>query len=117
MATQTRAYIVNIGAKLQPRRVEGAVQLPNGAQLRAARGLLNLSVAELAERTGLAINTIRRAESTNETPAITDANLRLLTATLEIAGVLFIDANELGSGVRFRSPSPLPHRPRRRSQR
>ena len=88
--------------------------MPSGAQLRAARGLLNLSVAELADRTGLAINTIRRAESTNGTPAVTDANLRLLTATLETAGVVFIDASDLGPGVRLKSVSPLPPRSRRR---
>ena len=85
-----------------------------GAQLRAARGLLNLSVAELAEQTGLAVNTIRRAESTNEVSGITDANMRLLRGTLETEGVVFLDANELGPGVRLKSTVPLPKRSRRR---
>ena len=85
-----------------------------GAQLRAARGLLNISVAELSERTGLAINTIRRAEATNEQAPITVANAQLLRSTLEKAGVIFITADNLGAGVRFASAeSPTPQRRRR----
>ena len=92
------------------------MQLLTGAQIRAARGLLNLSVAELAESTGLAINTIRRAEGTNGPPAITAANLALLRATLEDAGVDFVDASDsYGPGVRTRNGDPLPNRSRRRS--
>lgn len=86
-----------------------------GAQLRAARGLLNLSVAELAERTGLAINTIRRAEQTNGVAAITVANLKLIATVLESAGVTFIEADEMGAGVRMTNPEPLPETRRRRS--
>ena len=102
----------NIGVKLQEGRGNALV---NGAQIRAARGLLNLSVAELAAQTGLAVNTIRRAESTNEIPAITAGNLRLLRMTLESAGVIFVDADDLGPGVRLKGVSPLPKRLRRRS--
>jgi transcriptional regulator with XRE-family HTH domain len=87
-----------------------------GAQIRAARGLLNLSVAELAERTGLAVNTIRRAEATNHVPVMTPANLRLLVLTFEDAGVLFIPADACGPGVRFKSPEALPIGSKRRSQ-
>lgn len=85
-----------------------------GGQLRAARGLLNWSVAELADRTDLAINTIRRAEATNDVPSITVKNMQLLRATFEEAGVEFIDAAEKGPGVRFGSPDPAPRQPRRR---
>lgn len=85
-----------------------------GAQIRAARGLLNMSVAELAERTGLAINTIRRAEATNETPSITAANLQLLTGLFEKDGVMFIAADTHGPGVRLRSSEPMPPTTRRR---
>ena len=86
-----------------------------GAQIRAARGLLNFSVAELCEATGLAINTVRRAESTNGPPRLTHANLRLLQSTLEEAGVQFIQADELGPGVRLLKAEPLPPKARRRS--
>lgn len=85
-----------------------------GSQLRAARGLLNLSVSELAERTGLAVNTIRRAEATNESAPITAANLTLLRSTFEKAGVIFIPPDEKGPGVRLYSAVPQPMMPRRR---
>lgn len=85
-----------------------------GAQLRAARGLLNWSVSELAEQTGLAVNTIRKAEATNSEAPINAANALLLQSTLQQAGVVFIPADDLGAGVRLASPEALPHRPRRR---
>jgi transcriptional regulator with XRE-family HTH domain len=87
---------------------------PTGAQIRAARGLLNISVAELASQTGLAINTIRKAEATNDVAAITPANTNLIRKTLEEAGVHFIDADALGPGVRLRNPKPMKLRNRRR---
>jgi len=75
---------------------------PTGAQIRAARGLLNLSVAQLAERTRLGINTIKRAEATNDVAPITAANAKLIVSTLEEAGVEFIPPHgNAGAGVRF----------------
>jgi transcriptional regulator with XRE-family HTH domain len=88
-----------------------------GAQLRAARALLNVSVAELAETTGLAVNTIRRAEGTNGEAPITAANMKLLLTVLEQAGVLFIPAETLGPGVRLASPDPAKMRLRKRDTR
>jgi len=84
-----------------------------GAQLRAARGLLNMSVSDLAERTGLALNTVRKAESTNAAAPVTAANARLLASTLEAAGVVFIPAGALGAGVQLRSPDQEPLKRRR----
>lgn len=76
---------------------------PTGAQLRAARGLLNLSVIELSERTGLAPNTIKRAEGTNGPSPITRANAKLMIATLTDLGVMFVPADEAaGAGARLR---------------
>lgn len=86
-----------------------------GAQLRAARGLLNMSVSELAERTGLAMNTIRRAEATNGEAPITAANGQLLVTTLEQAGVVFIPADDMGAGARLKEPDPPPLQRRRRA--
>lgn len=85
----------------------------NGAQIRAARGLLNLSVSEFSERTGLAVNTIRKAEKTNATPEVTAGNLRLIVKTLEDAGVIFLPADSLGAGVRLRDPKQQPLKRRR----
>lgn len=86
-----------------------------GAQLRAARAFLNISVSELAERTGLAVNTIRRAESTNGAPAITVANMALLIAKYQTWGLDFIEAGGNGVGVRLASDEPLELNRRRRS--
>jgi len=88
-----------------------------GSQLRAARALLNVSVAELAEKTGLAVNTIRRAEGTNGAAPITAANMKLLLTVLGHAGVLFIPAEALGPGVRLASPDPAKMRLRKRDLR
>lgn len=92
---------------------EGSGLTVTGAQLRAARGLLNMSVSDLSERTGLAINTIRKAEKTNGPAEVTAANARLLVTTLESAGVMFIAADSYGSGVRLRSSDQEPLRRRR----
>ncbi len=75
---------------------------PTGAQLRAARGLLNMSVLELSERTGLAVNTIKRAESLNSSAPINAANAKLMVSTLSGAGVVFLSPSDgLGAGVRL----------------
>lgn len=91
----------------------GAVAIVTGAQLRGARGLLNMSVSDLAERTGLAVNTIRKAEKTNGPAEVTTASARLLVTTLEVAGVMFIAADKNGAGVRLVSPDQEPLRRRR----
>jgi transcriptional regulator with XRE-family HTH domain len=90
---------------------------PTGAQLRAARALLNLSILELAGQTGLAVNTIKRAEATNGEAPITAANAALLVATFAKAGVEFLPAAQgAGAGVRFSAEGEggAPFRPRRR---
>lgn len=84
-------------------RWDSAGDVVTGAQLRAARGLLNMSVSVLSEQTGLAINTIRKAERTNGPVEVTTASAKLLVSTLEAAGVMFIPAGEWGSGVRLRA--------------
>ncbi len=84
-----------------------------GAQIRAARGLLNISVSELAERTGLSLNTVRKAEATNGVAALNKANSQLLSSTLRAAGIIFIPAGSLGAGVRLKDPDQEPSKRRR----
>lgn len=75
---------------------------PTGAQLRAARGLLNVSVLEVSEETGLVPNTIKRAEGTNELSPTTRANARLLLRYFIDRGVVFVPGDEAcGPGVRL----------------
>lgn len=71
-----------------------------GAQVRAARALLDWKQIELAEAAGLGLSTVVDHErSRREVSAKAVAAIR---AALEAAGVEFIDANGGGPGVRLR---------------
>lgn len=61
-----------------------------GAQLRAARGMLNWSVKQLAARTGISAAVIRRLEERNGFLRLPDETLTLLCDTLSSAGIEFI---------------------------
>jgi transcriptional regulator with XRE-family HTH domain len=74
-----------------------------GAQLRAARVLLDITIASLAEKTGLGERTIKRAEQGDDEVRLTTANEKLLVSALEELGAVFIPANGGGAGVRLRS--------------
>ena len=69
------------------------------AQLRAARSLLDWTVRDLAEKSGVHRNTISRAET--EATAHGHAVAQVVL-TLESAGVIFVDENGEGPGVRLR---------------
>ncbi|WP_083463997.1 helix-turn-helix domain-containing protein [Prosthecomicrobium hirschii] len=69
-------------------------------QVRAARGLLGWSQARLASASGLSQPTVKRFE-TNSTPVSVEA-LQAIKIALENAGVIFIDKNGEGVGVRLR---------------
>jgi DNA-binding Xre family transcriptional regulator len=72
------------------------------AQIRAARALLKWSAAQLAEKAGLSWKTVQRLESADELPSTNIRTLDAIKAALEAAGVVFIDRNGGGPGVRFR---------------
>ena len=74
------------------------------SQSRAARGLLDWSQQELANRAGVGIVTIRQLEAGVKTPR--RATLHVVRRALEVAGVEFIDENGGGPGVRLRAPLP-----------
>lgn len=89
--------------------------LITGSQFRAARGLLNMSVVELAEATGLAVNTIRRAEGTNAVASITKTNMKAMVAALEECGIVFLmSGDDVGPGVRLKTSEPSALQRRRR---
>ena len=69
------------------------------AQSRAARGLLAWSQIDLADRASLGQSTIRDFEKGRRVP--TAKYLATVRRTLEAAGVIFIDGNEEGPGVRL----------------
>jgi transcriptional regulator with XRE-family HTH domain len=71
------------------------------AQIRAARGLLNWTVRDLADRSGVHRNTVTRVETEATGPGHSIAAIR---AALEAAGVEFIPENGGGAGVRLSKP-------------
>lgn len=73
-----------------------------GAQMRAARALLNWSGQRLAEESGVSLHTIRRAEPIDGPLRMIPANARAIRGALEAAGVEFIAENGGGPGVRLR---------------
>jgi len=76
--------------------------LISGAQIRAARAFLRWSAEALAKRSRLGVATVRRAEAAEGEPPITLANADALRTVLEAAGVMFVDENGGGAGVRLK---------------
>jgi transcriptional regulator with XRE-family HTH domain len=71
------------------------------AQIRAGRHLVGLSQADIAAATGLSLPTIRRVESNLAVPVSPDA-IASVRRALESAGVIFVEENGDGPGVRLR---------------
>jgi transcriptional regulator with XRE-family HTH domain len=69
-------------------------------QCRAARGLLDWSQQDLADRAGVGIVTVRQLEAGSNEPR--RATLEVIRRAFESAGVEFIDENGGGPGVRLR---------------
>jgi transcriptional regulator with XRE-family HTH domain len=70
------------------------------SQCRAARALLDMDHAELARRAVVSRDTIADFENGGRTPSTN--NLAAIRASLETSGVIFIDENGEGPGVRLR---------------
>ncbi|WP_420792969.1 helix-turn-helix domain-containing protein [Oleispirillum naphthae] len=68
-------------------------------QSRMARAALNWNLETLAFKSGVSRNTISRFEAGNPANKATITAMRL---TLEAAGVIFIDQNGEGPGVRLK---------------
>ncbi|KQZ99769.1 hypothetical protein ASD64_14715 [Mesorhizobium sp. Root157] len=69
-------------------------------QCRAARALKDWTQSDLAKASGVSDLTIRNFERSKTT--LQPATLQVLRTALEAAGVLFIDSNGNGPGVRLR---------------
>ena len=79
-----------------------------GAQLRAARGLLNLSAEALAEETKVSLRTIRRAEQDNGEVQINPANAERIKSVLEARGIVFFEDGGGAVGVKLRPGATQP---------
>ena len=85
----------------------------DAAQIRAARGLLNISQTQLAEMATMSAATVKRIESASAIRGTAESLWKLQTA-LEKAGVEFIPADDhKGPGVRLKQlPRARPKRGR-----
>jgi hypothetical protein len=71
-------------------------------QLRAARAILRWRAVDLAEKAGVNLSTIQRAEKADGPVPMMPANEKAVRTALEAAGVEFIPENGGGPGVRLR---------------
>jgi transcriptional regulator with XRE-family HTH domain len=69
-------------------------------QSRGARALINWSQPQLAVSSGVSVSTVRDFETSKRSPI--GNNLAAMRAALEAAGVIFIEENGEGPGVRLR---------------
>ncbi len=74
----------------------------SGRQIAAARALLGMSQAELAIGSNISVPTLKRMEASDGAAAGLANNVAAVRSALESAGVLFIDQNGNGPGVRLR---------------
>jgi DNA-binding XRE family transcriptional regulator len=79
--------------------------LITSSQIKAARALLDLTVADLAKLAGIGFTTMVRLESAgNQMPAGNVKTLNSVKLAIENAGIEFIGSPEEGAGVRWKSP-------------
>ena len=74
-------------------------------QIMMARVALGWSFDKFAKRSSVSARTIRRLEREHGLGAATAANMKLITDTLQSAGVEFIGTPEDGPGIRLWSPN------------
>jgi transcriptional regulator with XRE-family HTH domain len=72
-------------------------------QMRMARAALGWGVRELAEKAGVTASTVTRIENGSDAKQST---LMAIRSSFEAAGVIFIDENGEGPGVRLRKGLP-----------
>jgi hypothetical protein len=70
-------------------------------QSRAARGLIGWSQTKLAESARLSLPTVKRFETATG-PKVSAEAIASLRRALEVAGVIFVEENGEGPGVRLR---------------
>ena len=75
-------------------------------QMKAARALVGMKQDELAQHTGLSVQTIKRMESLG-TEKSSAGNVQSVQKALEAAGVQFIPENGGGAGVRLSKPRAM----------
>jgi transcriptional regulator with XRE-family HTH domain len=77
-----------------------------GRQIAAARALLGMAQAELAAAARISVPTLKRMEASDGPAAGMANNVAAVRHALEAAGVLFVEENGEGPGVRLKKPRP-----------
>ena len=70
-------------------------------QIRAARAIIRVTVAELSAKSGVGVATIKRMEAASGLPSAHVKTLSQIQSTLEKLGIEFIGSPEDGPGVRL----------------
>lgn len=73
-----------------------------GRQIAAARTLIGMSQPQLAALASISVPTLKRMEASDGHVVGLINNVRAVKAALEAAGILFVDQNGNGPGVRLR---------------
>jgi transcriptional regulator with XRE-family HTH domain len=76
--------------------------LISSEQLRAARALLRISVADLSEMASVGVATIKRIEAGSGLPSANIRTLDSITKALQVAGVEFVGTPDDRPGVRLK---------------
>jgi transcriptional regulator with XRE-family HTH domain len=76
--------------------------MPSGSQIRAARALLGISAAELADLSGVTHRTLQRFESVEGVPPSRAGTLDRIRLALEAEGIEFLGDPERSPGVRLK---------------
>ena len=72
------------------------------AQIRAARGMLEWTRTDLAEKSGVGFSSMQRLESANGVPGAQFKTLEAIKEAFEKAGIEFIGSPDSGAGVRWK---------------
>ncbi len=75
----------------------------NANQIRGGRAMLRWSAKKLSEMSGVSLPTIQRMEGARGLLRSSVESVLKVQQALENAGVIFIDANEEGPGVRLKA--------------
>ena len=88
------------------RRLPGVSSVLTSEQVRAARMLLRWDQRHLAEKSGVSLPSIKRLEGQPGPMSAYGRTVSAIRRALETAGVVFLEPNGLGPGVRLRETSP-----------
>jgi transcriptional regulator with XRE-family HTH domain len=75
---------------------------PTGRQIAAARTLAGMSQPDLAGKANISVPTLKRMEASDGEAVGMANNVAAIRAALESAGVIFVEENGEGPGVRLR---------------